>query len=127
MQEKVEDYERIRQELLELADRVQNGELTSNAKNDDFKKTIESLQRYYDILSEDKRESEAIIASVDREQAIQVEKNTNIFYQLGQLEKRITELERNKDVSSEKTKDMIEKIMMLVIGGLVTYVFSLVT
>ena len=81
MQEKVEDYERIRQELLELADRVQNGELTSNAKNDDFKKTIESLQRYYDILSEDKRESEAIIASVDKEQAIQVEKNTNIFYQ----------------------------------------------
>lgn len=127
MQETNEDYERIRKELLELADRVQNGELATSASNDDFKRTIESLQRYYDILNEGKRESEAIIASVDREQAIQVEKNTNIFYQLGQLEKRITELERNKDESSEKTKDMIEKIMMLVIGGLVTYVFSLVT
>lgn len=127
MQESNEDYEKIRKELLELADKVQNGELNNSANNDDLKDTIESLKHYYDILNEGKRESEAIISSIDREQAIQVEKNSNIFYQLGQLEKRITELERTKDESSEKTKDMIEKIMMLVIGGLVTYVFSLVT
>lgn len=122
-----EDYDRIRRELLALADRVQNGELANDASTREIRHTMESLKRYYSELSEDRNEQEAIISSVDREQAIQVEKNTNIFYQLGQLEKRISELERTKDESSEKTKDMIEKIMMLVIGGLVTYVFSLLT
>lgn len=122
-----EDYDRIRRELLALADRVQNGELANDTSTREIRQTMESLKRYYSELSEDRNEQEAIISSVDREQAIQVEKNTNIFYQLGQLEKRISELERTKDESSEKTKDMIEKIMMLVIGGLVTYVFSLLT
>lgn len=122
-----EDYDRIRRELLALSDRVQNGELANDTSTREIRHTMESLKRYYSELSEDRNEQEAIISSVDREQAIQVEKNTNIFYQLGQLEKRISELERTKDESSEKTKDMIEKIMMLVIGGLVTYVFSLLT
>ena len=122
-----EDYDRIRRELLALSDRVQNGELANDSSTREIRHTMESLKRYYSELSEDRNEQEAIISSVDREQAIQVEKNTNIFYQLGQLEKRISELERTKDESSEKTKDMIEKIMMLVIGGLVTYVFSLLT
>ena len=122
-----EDYDRIRRELLALSDRVQNGELANDTSTREIRHTMESLKRYYSELSEDRNEQEAIISSVDREQAIQVEKNTNIFYQLGQLEKRISELERAKDESSEKTKDMIEKIMMLVIGGLVTYVFSLLT
>lgn len=122
-----EDYDRIRRELLALADRVQNGELANDTSTREIRHTMESLKRYYSELNEDRNEQEAIISSVDREQAIQVEKNTNIFYQLGQLEKRISELERTKDESSEKTKDMIEKIMMLVIGGLVTYVFSLLT
>lgn len=122
-----EDYDRIRRELLALSDRVQNGELANDTSTSEIRHTMESLKRYYSELSEDRNEQEAIISSVDREQAIQVEKNTNIFYQLGQLEKRISELERTKDESSEKTKDMIEKIMMLVIGGLVTYVFSLLT
>lgn len=124
MPEYEHDYDKIHRELMALSDKVQNGELADDVSNREFREAISSLKKNYLELHEDSLEIKKIVSSVDREQAIQTEKNTNIFYQLGQLEKRIEELEKSKDQSSEKTRELIEKIFMLIIGGLVTYVFS---
>ena len=52
------------------------------------------------------------------------EKNSNIFYQLEQLERRLEELERTSEKSSDNTRQFVEKIVMLIIGGLVTWLFN---
>lgn len=119
------DYDKIRKELLELADKVQNGELANDKSNRELRGALESLRKLYDAMYEDAKQSKVLISSVDREQAIQLEKNSNIFYQLGQLERRIEELEEGQDKASQKNLDMIEKVFMLFIGGFVTYLFSL--
>lgn len=125
MAETKHDYDRIRKELSQLAERIQNGEFANDKSNRELKDAIDTLKRLYDELYEDGRQSKVLITSVDREQAIQVEKNANIFYQLGQLERRLEELEDQKDKSSEKNRDLIEKIFMLILGGAVTYIFSM--
>lgn len=117
-------YQEIQKELNELADKVQ----TSSSSNEQYRKemgsTVESLQKIYNEMLHLHKNTNQIVVSLDKDRAVQEERNSNIFYQIGRLEKRLEELERSAEKSDDKTRQMSEKIVMLVIGALVTWLFN---
>lgn len=124
-----ENNQDIYRRLRELEEKIQSGELSKDNTYKSINEAIKELKSVYAELEKregvSKRELNGIITVLDKDMAIQAEKQSNVFYQLGQLEKRIEELEKNDDKSSENLRGLVEKIFMVIIGALVTYVFSM--
>jgi len=119
-----ERYEKLQSELLSLADRVQRDFTDNDRYHDEIRYTIEHLQKIVNEINTLQREAGSIVSSLDKDHAIQGEKNSNIFYQLEQLERRLEELERNSEKSNDSSRQFVEKVLMLMIGGLVTWLFN---
>jgi len=118
-------YLEIQVQLRALEARIQSEELSYR----ELAKIVEDLRKLtVDIQQQTDKSEDAygeIIASVDKDLAVTSEKLSNVFYQLGQLDKRITALEDYKAKSSDNIRSIIEKIFMAILGGLVTYGVSL--
>lgn len=118
-------YLEIQAQLRALEARIQSEELSYR----ELAKIVEDLRKLtVDIQQQTEKSEDAygeIIASVDKDLAVTSEKLSNVFYQLGQLDKRITALEDYKAKSSDNIRSIIEKIFMAILGGLVTYGVSL--
>ena len=118
-------YLEIQAQLRALEARIQSEELSYR----ELAKIVEDLRKLtVDIQQQTEKSEDAygeIIASVDKDLAVTSEKLSNVFYQLGQLDKRITALEDYKAKSSDNIRSNIEKIFMAILGGLVTYGVSL--
>lgn len=118
-------YLEIQAQLRALEARIQSEELSYR----ELAKIVEDLRKLtVDIQQQTEKSEDAygeIIASVDKDLAVTSEKLSNVFYQLGQLDKRITALEDYKAKSSDNIRSSIEKIFMAILGGLVTYGVSL--
>ena len=118
-------YLEIQAQLRALEARIQSEELSYR----ELAKIVEDLRKLtVDIQQQTDKSEDAygeIIASVDKDLAVTSEKLFNVFYQLGQLDKRITALEDYKAKSSDNIRSSIEKIFMAILGGLVTYGVSL--
>ena len=118
-------YLEIQVQLRALEARIQSEELSYR----ELAKIVEDLRKLtVDIQQQTDKSEDAygeIIASVDKDLAVTSEKLSNVFYQLGQLDKRITALEDYKAKSSDNIRSSIEKIFMAILGGLVTYGVSL--
>lgn len=67
-----------------------------------------------------------IVQSLDKDMAIQLEKQSHLFYRVEQLQKEIESLEEKGIKSSDKQRALVENALMAFLGGLITYVFSLV-
>ena len=118
-------YLEIQAQLRALEARIQSEELSYR----ELAKIVEDLRKLtVDIQQQTDKSEDAygeIIASVDKDLAVTSETLSNVFYQLGQLDKRITALEDYKAKSSDNIRSIIEKIFMAILGGLVTYGVSL--
>ena len=118
-------YLEIQAQLRALEARIQSEELSYR----ELAKIVEDLRKLTVAIQQQTDKSEdaygEIIASVDKDLAVTSEKLSNVFYQLGQLDKRITALEDYKAKSSDNIRSSIEKIFMAILGGLVTYGVSL--
>ena len=118
-------YLEIQVQLRALEARIQSEELSYR----ELAKIVEDLRKLtVDIQQQTEKSEDAygeIIASVDKDLAVTSEKLSNVFYQLGQLDKRITALEDYKAKSSDNIRSSLEKIFMAILGGLVTYGVSL--
>ena len=118
-------YLEIQVQLRALEAQIQSEELSYR----ELAKIVEDLRKLtVDIQQQTDKSEDAygeIIASVDKDLAVTSEKLSNVFYQLGQLDKRITALEDYKAKSSDNIRSSIEKIFMAILGGLVTYGVSL--
>ena len=118
-------YLEIQAQLRALEARIQSEELSYR----ELAKIVEDLRKLtVDIQQQTDKSEDAygeIIASVDKDLAVTSEKLSNVFYQLGQLDKRITALEDYRAKSSDNIRSSIEKIFMAILGGLVTYGVSL--
>lgn len=117
-------FEEIHKELVELSSKFQKDSSGSDRYYNEVKSDIETLKRLYGEIGELQRTHTTSITALDKDVSIQGEKNSNIFYQLEQLEKRIEELERTSERDSDNTRQFVEKIVMLIIGGLVTWLFN---
>lgn len=118
-------YLEIQVQLRALEARIQSEELSYR----ELAKIVEDLRKLtVDIQQQTDKSEDAygeIIASVDKDLAVTSEKLSNVFYQLGQLDKRITALEDYRAKNSDNIRSSIEKIFMAILGGLVTYGVSL--
>ena len=117
-------FEEIHKELVELSSKFQKDSSGSDRYYNEVKSDIETLKRLYGEIGELQRIHTTSITALDKDVSIQGEKNSNIFYQLEQLERRLEELERSSEKSSDNTRQFVEKIVMLIIGGLVTWLFN---
>lgn len=117
-------FEEIHKELVELSSKFQKDSSGSDRYYNEVKSDIETLKRLYGEIGELQRTHTTVITALDKDTAIQEEKNSNIFYQLEQLERRLEELERSSEKNSDNTRQFVEKIVMLIIGGLVTWLFN---
>lgn len=117
-------FEEIHKELVELSSKFQKDSSGSDRYYNEVKSDIETLKRLYGEIGELQRTHTTVITALDKDTAIQEEKNSNIFYQLEQLERRLEELERSSEKDSDNTRQFVEKIVMLIIGGLVTWLFN---
>lgn len=119
-----ERYKQLQSELMSLSEKIQQDYSDNERYHKEIKYTLEHLQRIYDEINTLQRNTTSIVTSLDKDQAIQGERNTNIFYQLEQLERRLVDLERNAEKGNDNTRQFIEKVVMLIIGALVTWLFS---
>ena len=117
-------FEEIHKELVELSSKFQKDSSGNDRYYNEVKSDIETLKRLYGEIGELQRTHTTSITALDKDTSIQEEKNSNIFYQLEQLERRLEELERTSEKNSDNTRQFVEKIVMLIIGGLVTWLFN---
>jgi chromosome segregation ATPase len=71
-------------------------------------------------------ELKLIVQSLDKDMAIQLEKQSHLFYRVEQLQREIELLEEKGVKSSDKQRALVENALMAFLGGLITYVFSLI-
>lgn len=70
-------------------------------------------------------ELKTIVQSLDKDVAIQVEKQSHLYFRIEQLQKEIELLEAKGVQSSDKQRALVENALMAFLGGLITYIFGL--
>lgn len=101
-----------------LEEKVQSGALTSD-------KNFATLEAERKELTVAINELKSIVQSIDKDTAIQAEKQSHLYYQISQLEKTVESMKGNDTKEVDRKRDLIEKIFMAVLGASVTYIFSL--
>jgi chromosome segregation ATPase len=71
-------------------------------------------------------ELRAIVQSLDKDMAIQLEKQSHLVYRVEQLQREIELIEAEGVKSNDKRRAFVENAIMAVLGGLITYAFSLI-
>lgn len=70
-------------------------------------------------------ELKGIVQNLDKDMAIQAEKQSHLLFRIEQLQRELQVLESRSEKGSDKQRALIENVLMAVIGGLITYIFSL--
>lgn len=70
-------------------------------------------------------ELKSIVQSLDKDMAIQTEKQTHLLFRIEQLYEELEELGKKGDKTNDNQRELIEKTLMAFLGGLITYIFSL--
>lgn len=65
-----------------------------------------------------------IVQSLDKEVAIQAEKQSHLYYIVEKLQKEVELLEQKDVKTNDKQRTLIENMLMAFLGGLITYIFS---
>lgn len=99
--------------LQRLEDKLQHGEITRNGIQEDNVELQNAVKELKDIVN-----------SLDKRLAIHEEKYSHLTYQLTKLENTITALEAVNDKESDHKRDIVENVFMMVLGAVVTYLFS---
>jgi chromosome segregation ATPase len=66
-----------------------------------------------------------VVQSLDKNAAIQDQKHSHLFYRVEQLQKEIELIESKGDKKGDSQRALVEKALMAFLGGLITYLFSL--
>jgi len=103
----------------------QNHELIQKLKS--IEDTIQNQETDTTELKGVVHELKAIVQSLDKDMAIQLEKQSHLFYRVEQLQKEIELLEAKDVKTSDKQRALVENALMAFLGGLITYVFSLLS
>ncbi|UXE02804.1 hemolysin [Staphylococcus phage Koomba-kaat_1] len=65
-----------------------------------------------------------MVVSLDKEVAVNSEKQSSIYIQLDRLDEKIKELTNNTVVKDTRKKDTTEKVLLLVLGSIITFIFN---
>ena len=109
-------------------DRIERDIRNNDVSYRDLSAAIENLRsiikEIQDDTEEDGKEYLAVMTSVDKELAIQGEKIANVYYQLDQLDKRVSALESDSSAGSDKEKEAMSKVLMLMLAALATQIVN---
>lgn len=100
--------------LQRLEDKLQHGELTEKGIKQDNTELNNAVSELKDIVN-----------SLDKRLAVHEEKYAHLTYQITKLEETIDALEGINDKEFDHKRDIVENIFMIVLGAVVTYVFSI--
>ena len=120
----------------EVLDRLYAVELKVKEVNSDTGISLKEIKSSVNELKELTHElkekgtvsNEALTRSlntIDREVAVQDEKIANVLFQISTIDKRIQDLECGAVKSQDSMRALVDKIIMAVIGGVLTYLFNL--
>lgn len=66
-----------------------------------------------------------VVRFIDKELAIHAEKQSHLFYRIEQIQKEVEAVGGKGDKTSEKHRDLLENALMVILGGVITYLFSM--
>lgn len=78
----------------------------------------------YNSLDKDVERLKSIIHDLDKDLAVNSEKQSAIYVQLDRLDEKIEELKNNTKSKDDKKKDTTEKVLLLVLGAILSFVFN---
>lgn len=105
-------------------------DFTENDKNIGYRlKSIEQKLQQSDNDSESLRQVvndlKDIVQSMDKEFAIHSEKQSHLFFRIEQIQKEVESVGGKGDKTSEKHRDLLENALMVILGGVIAYLFSM--
>lgn len=106
-----------------MADQNYNTELLDRLK--DIETTLQNSSHDTAELKSVVTDLKNVVQSLDKEVAIQAEKQSHLFYRIEQLQIEIALLEDKDDKANDKHRQLIENTLMAVLGAVLTYVFTL--
>jgi chromosome segregation ATPase len=65
-----------------------------------------------------------IIQALDKDHAIHAEKFSHLYYRVEAIDKELSKIEGKGDKTNEKQRDLMENALMVILGGVLTYMFS---
>ncbi|BEU75226.1 hemolysin [Staphylococcus phage phiRNIID] len=78
----------------------------------------------YKELENEVDELRKMVVSLDKEVAVNSEKQSSIYIQLDRLDEKIKDLTNNTVVKDTRKKDTTEKVLLLVLGSIITFIFN---
>ncbi len=73
------------------------------------------------------QELREIVRDIDKNAAIEIEKRSHMEFRIEQLQKEIELLEANGVKSGDKQRALVENTLMVLLGGLISYLFGLIS
>lgn len=78
----------------------------------------------YSSIVSDVEKLKEIVKQLDKDLAIGTEKNAMVYLQLEILDKKIEELKKSYKSKDDKKRESTEKIMLLVLGAILSFIFN---
>ena len=106
----MENYEDLSQKVETLKENIQDKGYIDSA-------TFKELENRVNLLSD-------AVKDLDKDIAIKQEKQAQIYIQIDRLDELIKEIKTSTSTKEDKKKDTIEKVLLLIIGGIISFVFN---
>lgn len=106
----MENYEYLSQKVETLKENIQTKGYIDNA-------TFKELETRVNLLSD-------AVKDLDKDVAIKQEKQAQIYIQIDRLDELIKDMKTSTSTKEDKKKDTIEKFLLLIIGGIISFVFN---
>lgn len=64
------------------------------------------------------------IVELDKKSAISEEKMSHIMYLMGSFKEQLDMVQKSGNKMNDKSRDLVEKVLMALLGGLITFIFN---
>jgi chromosome segregation ATPase len=94
-------------------------------KLQEIEKVLQDQENSTSELKNVVSELKGIVQDLDKDMAIQAEKQSHLLFRVEQLQREIEVLESRGEKGNDRQRALIENALMVVLGGLISYIFSM--
>lgn len=106
----MEDYKELSQRIEDLRFQIQDKGYISSDTYKDLEDKVSALNDF--------------VKDLDKDIAIKQEKQAQIYIQIERLDEMIKDIKTTSTTKEDKKKDVVEKILLLIIGAIISFVFN---
>lgn len=106
----LEDYKELSQRIEDLRFQIQDKGYISSDTYKDLEDKVSALSDF--------------VKDLDKDIAIKQEKQAQIYIQIERLDEMIKDIKTTSTTKEDKKKDVVEKILLLIIGAIISFVFN---